>query len=64
VAGPWAVGLAVVCGVPDGIFGSGQHLALIDSTAVAAVVMTIAAAVAERSRMTRQHRRGPGGTIG
>ena len=46
VAGLWAV----ACGAPGGIFGTGQHLALIASVVVAAVVTTIAAAVDEGSR--------------
>lgn len=41
-AGLWAVALSVLCGVPDGIFGTGQHLLLIGSIVAVAAVAVMA----------------------
>jgi cation:H+ antiporter len=45
LTGLWAVGLAVVLGVPDGIWGTSTHLAFLAAVAVVAVVATTAAGV-------------------
>ena len=41
----WAIGLAVVLGIPDGIWGSATHLAFLGAVAVVAVANTAAAAL-------------------
>ena len=50
LAGAWAVALAVACGVPDGIFGTGEHVAFITAVTIVAAVSTAATAVAARYR--------------
>ncbi|WP_194905913.1 sodium:calcium antiporter [Catenulispora rubra] len=49
-AGLFAIALAVVCGWPDGIFGTSEHLTFIASVIAVSVVSTTAAAVVDRSR--------------
>lgn len=48
LAGVWAVGLALVLGVPDGIWGTATQLAFLSAVVVVAVVSTVATAVAQR----------------
>jgi cation:H+ antiporter len=48
VAGLFAVTLAVVCGWPDGIFGSTEHLVFVASVAAATAVCTTAATFVKR----------------
>jgi cation:H+ antiporter len=50
--GAWACGLAVLLGLPDGIWATGTHLAFISATAVVAVVAVGGAAVINRARAT------------
>jgi len=45
LTGLWAVGLAVILGVPDGIWGTATHLAFLAAVASVALVSTLAAAV-------------------
>jgi len=45
LTGLWAVGLAVILGVPDGIWGTATHLAFRAAVASVALVSTLAAAV-------------------
>lgn len=47
LTGLWVIGLAVVLGVPDGIWGTGTHLAFLAAVAAVALVSTLAAAVIE-----------------
>lgn len=49
-AGAWAVALAVLLGLPDGIWGSYTHLAFVGAVVIVTVVSTTSAAVIERSR--------------
>jgi hypothetical protein len=51
VAGAWACGLAVLLGLPDGIWATGTHIAFI--TAVATVSMSAAAGAAVIGRARR-----------
>jgi len=53
LAGAWAVGLAVVLGLPDGIWGTATHLGFLGAVVVVAVVSTIGAAVVERIAFRR-----------
>jgi hypothetical protein len=46
----WAIGLAVVLGIPDGIWGSATHLAFLTAVAVVAVANTTAAAMIRNVR--------------
>ncbi len=46
----WAVGLAVVLGLPDGIWGSATHLVFLVAVAVVAVANTVAAVVIGNAR--------------
>ena len=56
VTGLWVVGLAVVLGFPDGIWGTGTHLAFLAAVAAVALVSTVAAAVTEiRTPPMRPH---------
>jgi len=50
LAGAWACGLAVVLGVPDGIWATAAHLAFISAVAAVATVATAAAALISRAR--------------
>lgn len=50
LTGLWVIGLAVVLGLPDGIWGTGTHLAFMAAVATVAVVSTAAAAVIEMRR--------------
>jgi cation:H+ antiporter len=45
LTGLWAISLAVVLGIPDGIWGSATHLAFLAAVAVVAAANTAAAAV-------------------
>jgi cation:H+ antiporter len=45
LTGLWAVGLAVILGVPDGIWGTGTHLAFLAAVTAVALASTLAAAV-------------------
>ncbi|HEY1616448.1 MAG TPA: hypothetical protein VGG25_02460 [Streptosporangiaceae bacterium] len=47
LTGLWVIGLAVVLGVPDGIWGTGTHLVFLAAVAAVALVSTLAAAVIE-----------------
>jgi cation:H+ antiporter len=55
LAGLWVIGLAVLLGVPDGIWGTSMHLAFLGAVGTVSVVSTAAAAVLRNSRP------GPGG---
>ncbi|MGH3221219.1 MAG: hypothetical protein ACRDPY_21430, partial [Streptosporangiaceae bacterium] len=46
----WAIGLAVVLGIPDGIWGSATHLAFLAAVTVVAVANTAAAALISNAR--------------
>ena len=46
-AGLWAASAAVLCGVPDGIFGTSEHLLLIAAIVAVAAVATSTVAAAE-----------------
>ncbi len=48
LSGAVAVGLAVVLGVPDGVWGTATHLAFLSAVLVAALVSTLAALCIER----------------
>jgi hypothetical protein len=49
LTGTWAVGLAVVLGLPDRIWGTAAHLAFLAAVLIVAVVSTIATAVVEKN---------------
>ncbi|HUA43239.1 MAG TPA: hypothetical protein VMA32_16820 [Streptosporangiaceae bacterium] len=49
LAGAWACGLAVLLGVPDGIWATAAHLAFISAVAAVAAVATAAAAMISRA---------------
>jgi hypothetical protein len=53
LTGAWAVGLAVVLGLPDRIWGTAAHLAFLLAVLIVAVVSTIATAVIERATSGR-----------
>ena len=48
LTGAWAVGLAVVLGLPDRIWGTATHLAFLGAVLVVALVSTAATAVVQR----------------
>jgi hypothetical protein len=48
LTGAWAVGLAVVLGLPDRIWGTAAHLAFLVAVLTVAVVSTVATAIVER----------------
>jgi hypothetical protein len=50
LTGAWACGLAVVLGVPDGIWATAVHLVFISTVASVAAVATAAAALISRAR--------------
>lgn len=50
VTGAWACALAVLLGLPDGIWATSTHLAFICATTVVAVAAAIGAAVIDRAR--------------
>jgi hypothetical protein len=50
LTGAWACGLAVVLGVPDGIWATPAHLAFISAVAAVASVATAAAALISRAK--------------
>ena len=50
LTGAWACGLAVLLGVPDGIWATAAHLAFISAVAGVAAVATAAAALISRAR--------------
>jgi cation:H+ antiporter len=45
LTGLWVVGLALILGLPDGIWGTATHLALLAAVTVAALASTLAAAL-------------------
>jgi cation:H+ antiporter len=45
LTGLWAVGLAVILGVPDGIWGTATHLAFLTAVAAVALASTVTAAL-------------------
>jgi len=45
LTGLWVIGLAVILGVPDGIWGTTTHLAFLGAVIVVALATTVAAAV-------------------
>jgi hypothetical protein len=53
LAGACAVGLAVILGVPDRIWGTAAHLAFLAAVLVVALVNTLAALIIERSTSGR-----------
>lgn len=56
--GAWAIVLAIALGVPDRIWGSWTHLALLVAVTVVATVSTASAALIERVQATRRERVG------
>ena len=50
LTGLWVIALAVVLGVPDGIFGTPAHFAFLGGVAVVALASTIAAVAARNAR--------------
>jgi cation:H+ antiporter len=50
LTGLWATGLAVVLGLPDGIWGTATHLAFLSVVALVAVITTAAAALISNVR--------------
>ena len=52
--GIWAIALAILLGLPDGIWGGWTHIAFLGSVAAVATVATLAAATIER---TGRHQR-------
>ena len=48
--GAWAIALAVVLGLPDGIWGTSTHLAFLGAVGIVALVSTSSAAIIERRR--------------
>jgi cation:H+ antiporter len=57
--GLWAVGLAIVLGVPDGIWGTGTHFAFLAAVGTVSVVTSAAAAVLQ-NRTPKPRDRSPG----
>jgi cation:H+ antiporter len=55
LAGMWATGLAILLGIPDGIWGTGTFVAFLAAVAVVAGVATAAAAFIENRRPMRPH---------
>jgi cation:H+ antiporter len=55
VAGAWACGLAVVLGIPDGIWATTTHIAFITAVAVVAVAAAAASAVIGHARTSAWH---------
>jgi len=53
LTGLWAIGLAVVLGLPDGIWASTTHLAFIAAVASVALATTAAAALISNARFKR-----------
>jgi hypothetical protein len=53
LTGLWAIGLAMVAGLPDGIWGTGTFVAFLAAVAVVASVSTVAAALIEIRRPVR-----------
>jgi hypothetical protein len=53
LTGLWAIGLAMVVGLPDGIWGTGTFVAFLAAVAVVACVSTVAAALIEIRRPVR-----------
>jgi cation:H+ antiporter len=53
ITGLWAIGLAVVLGIPDRIWGTYTHLAFLAAVAVVALANTAAAAIIETRRPLR-----------
>jgi hypothetical protein len=53
LTGLWAIGLAVVLGLRDGIWGSATHVAFIAAVALVALVTTAAAALISNARSGR-----------
>ena len=47
LTGLWVIGLAVVLGLPDAIWGTSTHLAFLAAVAAVAMVSTVAAAMIE-----------------
>ena len=50
LTGVWVIALAVILGVPDGIFGTATHLAFLGGVAVVALATTIAAVAVRNAR--------------
>jgi cation:H+ antiporter len=50
VAGLWATGLAVVLGLPDGIWGTATHVAFFVAVGLIALITTVAAGVISNAR--------------
>jgi hypothetical protein len=46
--GTWACGLAVLLGLPDGIWATSTHLAFVSATAIVAVAAAVGAAIINR----------------
>ena len=55
LTGLWAIGLAMVVGLPDGIWGTSTFVAFLAAVALVACVSTAAAAFIEIRRPARPH---------
>ena len=53
ITGAWACGLAVLLGLPDGIWATGTHLAFICATAIVAAAAAAGAAIIDRAGRRR-----------
>lgn len=53
LTGLWVIGLAVLLGLPDGIWGTASHLIWLSAVAVVALATTAAAAVIQALRPAR-----------
>jgi hypothetical protein len=51
LTGVWVISLAVVLGIPDGIWASATHLAFIAAVASVALAATVAAALISNPRL-------------
>jgi len=57
ITGAWACALAVILGLPDGIWATGTHLAFIAATAIVAAAAATAAAIIDRAGQRRGRER-------
>lgn len=55
ITGAWACGLAVILGLPDGIWATTTHIAFITAVAVVAVAAAAGSAVIEHARRSAWH---------
>ena len=50
ITGVWAIALAMILGLPDGIWGTSTHVALLGAVIIAAIATTASAAIIENRR--------------